>query len=679
VRRSAYKWRCVNCERLDETERAVVREGLGALAMERLVLAIHDASFPALEDEDLGRGSPYSRGARSFLSFLGGLGFDAVQLGPQGETTLVNPSPYDGAIFSRNISSLALGTLESTEDRDWQRLTVGLLPSLVAGRPSGSPERARYAYSWKATRQALAHLHERFSADRAAHGALSSRFNQFRKLRSESLAMDGTFEALAVEHGTDDWGFWPGAEQGSVDRHLWCPPPGLQDAARARRLALGESRAMEIERHLFGQFALAEQHALFREAAGREGLSLFGDLQIGFSQRDIWSRRSLFLEAYAMGAPPSRTNPAGQAWGYPALDPAQYFAASGGRRPGPVLAFMAERVGRMLEDFDGIRIDHPHGLVCPWVYDARHLDPALAVGQGARLFCSPRVANHPDLARFAIPRADQISSDPGIARYADDWVRQLDDDQVERYAALFDALMAQVSAAGCRPTDVVCEVLSTWPYPLRRVMERHGLGRFCVTQKADLARSDDVYRSDNAGPRDWIMVGNHDTRPIWLLADEWHGTAVGTERAVYLAARLMPRVDLRPGLARWLAAAPGHLCHGMFAELFASRARRVSVFFADLFGLKDVYNRPGVVSPENWTLRLSSDFESLYRARREAGGAFSLPLALTLASIAREQSASEPERQRLRRAARGLWAMARRLSPNTTAGLVHAIEGALAI
>lgn len=665
---------------MDEQETSAVREGLRALAMERLVLAIHDASFPVIEEEDLGRGSPYSRGARSFLGFLSRLGFDGVQFGPQGETTLVNPSPYDGAIFSRNISSLALGTLESAEDSDWQRLTAGLLPPLVTGRQPGGTERMAYEYSWRATRQALVHLHDRFAADRAGYGPLSSRFDRFKQLRGESQARDGTFEALAAEHGTDDWRLWPGPEQGAFDRDLWCSAPALQDAVLERRLTLGASRARELERQLFGQFALAEQHALLRESAGRAGLSLFGDLQIGFSQRDIWSRRSLFLAAYAMGAPPSRTNPAGQAWGYPVLDPLQYFASDGGRsQPGPVLLFTAERVGRMLEDFDGIRIDHPHGLVCPWVYDARHPDPGWAVGQGARLFCSPGLADHRDLASFAIPRKDQISSDPGIARYADDWVRQLDDAQVERYAAMFDSLMAQVAAAGCRSADVVCEVLSTWPYPLRRVMERHGLGRFCVTQKADLARSDDVYRSENAGPRDWIMVGNHDTRPIWLLADEWQGTAMGAERAAYLAARLMPRPALRPRLAQWLAADAHHLCHGMFAELFASRARRVSVFFADLFGLKDIYNRPGVVSPENWTLRLTSDFESLYRARREGGGAFSLPLALTLASIAREPHSSEPESQRLRKAATELWTVARRLSPHSTEGLVPLVEAALQI
>ena len=62
-------------------------------------------------------------------------------------------------------------------------------------------------------------------------------------------------------------------------------------------------------------------------------------------------------------------------------------------------------------------------------------------------------------------------------------------------------------------------VLSTWPFPLRAVMNRYGLGRFCVTQKGDLTRADDVYRSENATDRDWIMVGNHDTRPIWRVAE----------------------------------------------------------------------------------------------------------------------------------------------------------------
>ena len=52
------------------------------LGIRRLVLQIHGASFPSRPDEDTGRGSPYSHGARDFLQFVRKLGFDGIQLGP---------------------------------------------------------------------------------------------------------------------------------------------------------------------------------------------------------------------------------------------------------------------------------------------------------------------------------------------------------------------------------------------------------------------------------------------------------------------------------------------------------------------------------------------------------------------------------------------------------------------
>ncbi len=625
---------------IESTAAATIRQGLTALGIQRLVLAIHDQSFPSDPEEDLGRGSPYGRGARRLLAFIRELGFNGIQLGPQGDTTLVDPSPYDGALWTRSPSSIAAGTLLDGDDPDWRALAAGALDAAVATRPAGAPDRVHYAHAWRATRDLLARLHARFAADPARVPALAARFAAFRAAQGAALAADGEFEALAAEHATDEWRRWP-----ALDRDLWSAPASAEAAVAARRAALHTARATEIERHLFGQFLLAEQHRALRQAAAAApSVALFGDLQIGFSHRDVWSRRRLFRTDYLMGAPPSRTNPAGQAWGYPVLDPALYHDAVAGLPPaqsppageaGPVLQLVVGRVARMLQDFDGIRIDHPHGLVCPWVYDAGDPDPAVAVGRGARLFESPDLPDHPRLAPLSIPTRAQLSVDPGIPRYADDWVRELRDDQVDRYGVLFDAMMASVRAAGRSVGDVTCEVLSTWPYPLRRVMERHGLGRFRVTQKADLARADDVYRSENAAPNDWIMVGNHDTPPVWALARQWSGTAMGAAWTAHLTARLMPDEALRPRFARWLSADPRHLCQGLFAELFASRAQRVSVFFADLFGLHDIYNRPGVVSDQNWSLRLPADFTGLYRERLAGGGAFDVPLALAMACAAR--------------------------------------------
>src|SRR6185369_15484302 len=154
---------------------------------------------------------------------------------------------------------------------------------------------------------------------------------------------------------------------------------------------------------------------------------------------------------------------------------------------------------------------------------------------------------------FAIARAEQLEA--SARRWDDGWVRDLDEAQVDRYASLFERLFERARSAPGRDDALVCEVLSTWPYPLRRVMERAGLGRMRVTQKARLNDGSDVYRSENAGPRDWIMVGNHDTAPLWRLLDGWRGPAAA-ERARYLAERLEPEPEARAAFADRLATAP---------------------------------------------------------------------------------------------------------------------------
>jgi 4-alpha-glucanotransferase len=144
----------------------------------------------------------------------------------------------------------------------------------------------------------------------------------------------------------------------------------------------------------------------------------------------------------------------------------------------------------------------------------------------------------------------------------------------------------------------------------------------------------DVYRSENAEPADWIMVGNHDTAPIWKLADQWRESGAARAQAEYLAARLCPDGG-REGLAAELAAHPGKLVEAKFADLFASRAENVMVFFADLLGIKEAYNVPGTVSAANWTLRVPADYEREYGRRVGERTALDLRRALALAMRSR--------------------------------------------
>lgn len=591
---------------------------LRALGNERLVLAIHGVSLPSTADEDIGRGSPYSRGGHAFMSFARELGFDGIQLGPQGQTSLGNPSPYDGSVFSK--STLSIGLADLAGERFGKLVPQRVLDAAVASKPAGD-SRAHHVYAFhtQAMTLALALRYLRRGAERGDAGAteLRSRIRAF-AARSEWLAHDARFEAFSAVHGTDDWLLWP-----EEDR---APSP-------ARVAHVESERTATIEAYALGQYVLDQQHRALREHLRALGVRLYGDMQVGLSLRDRWARGHLFLDRYLMGAPPSRTNPEGQPWGYPVLDPRQYQRRFVGDDETAPLAFMRARVAKLFSELDGVRIDHPHGLVCPWVYDGDAADPLDAVAHGARLFETPASARHPGLAAFSIARADQI--DPAVPDYDDHHVRGLDEAQAAEYGRLLDIVMETALVAGRTVDDVVCEVLSTCPAPLACVMKRYGLGRFRVTQKASLVDTADVYRGENAAPGDWIMIGNHDTAPLLAVIDRWTKLGTIAARAAYLATRLEPDAEKREAFGAALIAEPRRLATAMFADLFVGPAANVLVFWADLFGERESYNTPGVISPRNWTMRVPSAYREIYEERRARGEAMDVPAALAMAMRAR--------------------------------------------
>jgi hypothetical protein len=140
---------------------------------------------------------------------------------------------------------------------------------------------------------------------------------------------------------------------------------------------------------------------------------------------------------------------------------------------------------------------------------------------------------------------------------------------------------------------------------------------------------------------------------------------VGAERALALARRLSPKPALEARLARWIAADARHLAQAMFADLFVGPARRVFVFFADWLGGRGLYNRPGVVHPDNWRLRIPTSFAEDYGLLVARGEAFNPPLALAQALAARRGPA---------RLVRRLVAAARVLAPSVDEELAALLE-----
>lgn len=599
---------------------------LKLLGVDHLVLAIHDQSFPSDPEEEVGRGSPYTAGGRRFTQFISELGFNGIQLGPQGKTSLSNPSPYDSTLFSKNDLSISLSALAN--DPDWEHLiNEDDLKAAVANCPSQceSRDRAAYTHAWHAQHEALAKAYENFLARSQSLKHLWLAYTLWAKPQAGWLERDSLFEALSLEYGTDDWLQW-----NEMDQNLFNNQEVSEQ--QSERISTMRSKwAKEIERFQFCQFVAHQQHQHYRELAGALDLKLYADMQIGFSKRDMWALRHLLLPNYLLGAPPSRTNPAGQPWGYTVLDPALYFegTAAGGIKNGPAIRYFISRVDKLLLDFDGVRIDHPHGLICPWVYKSSEPDALRAVQNGARLFESPNIPEHEQLSKYALVSPEQLNTH--LPRYGDAWVGSLTEDQIDKFGVLIEVIKERLSEAGFEPSGLICEVLSSCPFPLKAVLQRHGLGRFRVTQKANPHNSRDVYRSDNAQPEDWIMVGTHDTKPIWMVVDGW----TPDEReawAQYLAGRLEPFSESeRSRMQLELAGSNSRLVEAMFADLFIGPARNISIFFADLLGIKQIYNEPGVISDTNWVLSVPNDYKTVYYERIKTGEAPNLPRILAMA------------------------------------------------
>ncbi|AKT37259.1 4-alpha-glucanotransferase [Chondromyces crocatus] len=624
----------------DGSHRTLITEALRALNIKRLVLALHDPSFPSEAEEELGRGSPCTAGGQRFLRFAAALGFNAVQLGPQGELSPDNPSPYDGALFARSTLSIALAPL--TEPGRWGRLlspeTLAALVEAQAEVAGGGGRakrflRAHHRSAWVAQQRALAEAWETFQRERVSTSPdpsvldLAARLSAFRRRHAGWLTREVLYDPLCTLHGDGHFLRWPQ----TLDQRLFAPARGEEVACLARVRELSAEHAGHAEAVAFQQLLAHEQHGALREVAAGIGLRLYGDLQVGMPPRDHWAYRALLLRDYRMGAPPSRTNPEGQPWGYPLLDPDQLRGAAGG--------FFRARIDKSLDEYDGLRVDHPHGLVDPWVYLDEAPDPGESVRRGARLFSSPALPDHPTLSRFAIAAPFQL--DRGLPRHADAWVTSLSPTQVEQYAVLVDGLVSAARARGWEKADLAFEVLSTLPLPVRAALERHGLGRFRVTQKANLADPMDVYRSERAMPADWVMVGTHDTPSLWSVLDRWRAEKSVEAQAAYLAERVAPREDQVASLARALSRDQALLARAKFADLFASGAAHVSVFFADLLGMKEPYNQPGTVSDENWSLRVPRDYQQKYALQATRGAALDLPRVLAMALRARGAGASE--------------------------------------
>lgn len=217
-------------------------------------------------------------------------------------------------------------------------------------------------------------FHARASdTDRADYAA-------FRAQHADWLEDYALFHALKAHQGYRPWTLWH-------DDFVQRDPAALARWSRAH--------AHELEAQCLTQYLLARQWSALRDHAHRRGIRLIGDIPIfvAHDSSEVWTHREWFqLDAAGQptvvaGVPPDYFSATGQRWGNPLYDWPR-LAADGYR-------FWVQRLRRLLELVDLVRIDHFRGFAAYWEIPS-HEETAVngrwVTGPGMALFEALRTA-----------------------------------------------------------------------------------------------------------------------------------------------------------------------------------------------------------------------------------------------------------------------------------------------
>ncbi len=159
------------------------------------------------------------------------------------------------------------------------------------------------------------------------------------------------FNVIQSAHDGSPWQAWP---------------PALASREPGALAAFSEAHREKVQAEKAIQYFFERQWARVREMAQSAGIGIIGDIPIFVSHdsADVWAHRELFklddrgMPTVVAGVPPDYFSATGQRWGNPIYDWEQ-MEASGFR-------WWVERLRRLLNLVDRIRLDHFRGFVAAW-------------------------------------------------------------------------------------------------------------------------------------------------------------------------------------------------------------------------------------------------------------------------------------------------------------------------
>jgi len=597
-----------------------LNEGL-RLLNKKVDIIIHNSAAPAVEKENTGIGSLFSRTVQNkLIPFLKSHGFSGIQQEPNNLRKVGDSSPYAPESSAKNIFMIPLEKL--TTEKYGKILSEHDFEKVVKNRSKSS--RVDYYNVNEEYNKVLRTAYENFKAG----SALKDEFAQFKKANGNDLKKAAIYRILSSEY-QKSWQEWDG-----IDKELFSTAStfGIEKAQK-RISEIKLTHKDDIDYFIFQQFLIDKANAESNELAKKSGVKIIGDSPVATPAADVWINQDLFLKGKALGCPPDAFSADGQTWGFDYFNPKYIFNPDG--TLGKAGRLMKEKYDKFFSSFPGgLRIDHVIGLVDPFIY---------TVGEKMTPQNSGRI--------YSV--AGEFKKKP------------------EEYSNILEKIVLKSAKEhGFDKKDIICEDLGEPNLPTIKVMKELGLSGTSVTQFD--------YRGAEAPARNVIAIGTHDNKSFIEYTDDLFKQVEGknvNQRSLFrrlinyyaykfnlaknrdenlihfmtktkhLAEDTAPKNISKKELKEYkqqLRTDKNKFMKASFAELFTSPAKRVQIFFADFWGLGKTYNRPGT-NTGNWELRIPSEFEDRYYKAVSEGKAPNLADAVLTALKQRGLDKENPE------------------------------------
>lgn len=576
---------CVNFGRAFTTKEKkeyeqIQKEARKELNLDKTTATIFDFSIPTAKN-DTGMGSSFSKDAQQLSAFLKTMcGINSIQFQPQGQVSNMVRSPYSSTGFSIGYQLIDLTKLQ---DKSYGELLTANDLSKYTNRVKDH-DRADYGnvFSADGHKALLEKAYTKFIKSDAS-SPLKKEFSTFKKENAYWLERDALFEAASVLHDSADMRTWP-----NRDKNIFSTPQGDKERIAQLKTVKNAKGLNVVDFEEFIQFIADKQQKEAKKEYNKQGIDIYGDCQIGFSQKDIWAHKSAFYENLEFGCDIGN----GQ---YSCWSPAVNFDKLGSDAG----ELLYQKFNTLFKRYDGVRVDAAWQLMKPLICEpARNND-------GTEIFDS-----NGNKIGYKAAHQPQI------------W----DNGQY----IIKNIILKAAADNGVSPDKVILELLGGNSYDSLDAVKGLGTTLIHISKyghdkwgrvKFYESRGDNRYQ--NMKPGDYtIGPGTHDDE---TLIEQSYNRNYVNSRCGYLAN------DLRLNSHR-LEHIPNEFADAAFAELFTTKNQFATL--PDILGDTKRINHPNV-NDGNWEYRAPQEYERHYFENLSEGKGLNMPDALSKALTAK--------------------------------------------